>query len=198
MQPIPQPDVFDPERAMSDEREGMSVDEHRARAAEAMAALKDVREYGVLLWEHLDLARHYLYDSLPSDPRSPGTAPHLSARPTGPDDEDGWARWMAAYAQVTSVLAGPHGDSGFGMSEAKTEAQRRRNAPNVRIAVEMHKAQQADRQARHEQTDEAPSGPVQPQPQPKPPRRSRAKSVGLGVLTALAIRGLFAGRRSSD
>jgi hypothetical protein len=201
MHPIPRPDVFDPERAMSDEREGMTVDEHRARAAEAIDALKDLREYGVILWEHLDLARHYLYDSLPSDPRQPGTTPRLSASPTGPDDEDGWSRWMAAYAEVTSALAGPHGDSGFGASEAKLEAQRRRSAPNVRVAVEMHEALQADR-AEQAARAAAPPKPTPPPREPESPekapssRGSRLKSAGIGVLTVLAIRGLFAGRRA--
>ena len=197
MQPIPRPDVFDPEQAMSDEREDMTVNEHRARAAEAMNALKEVREYGVMLWEHLDLARRYLYESLPSDPRSPGTSPHLSASPTGPDDENGWARWMAAYSQVTSALAGPHGDSGFGLSEAKLEAQRRRSAPNVRIAVELIEAQERDKleQARREAEPPTPTPPRRESEEPTSSKGSTLKAVGLGLLTAFAIRGLFAGGR---
>lgn len=197
MHPIPRPDVFDPDRAMSDEREDMTINEHRARAAEAIEALKDVREYGVMLWEHLDLARRYLYESLPSDPRSPGTAPRLSAAPTGPHDEQGWSRWMAAYSQVTSALAGPHGDSGFGLSEAKSEAQRRRSAPNVRIAAELHVAQEADKLEQAKQAAEPPKPTPPPSAPDKAPaaKNSTLKSVGLGVLAVLAARGLFAGRR---
>jgi hypothetical protein len=36
---------------------------------------------------------------------------------------------MATYAAVTSVLCGPHGDSGFGDDEARREARARRVAP---------------------------------------------------------------------
>jgi hypothetical protein len=200
MQPIPQPDVFDLERAMSDEREEMSIDEHRARAAEMAKALKAMSEYGTMLWEHLDLARHYLYESLPSDPRDPGPGPHVSASPTGPDDDQGWTRWVSTYSLVTSALAGPHGDSGFGASEAKRESEVRRNAPNLAVMAELRQAQRED-----ESADEPPARPVsvdrpaQAVPPAAQSQRSRTiKSVGLGVLTTLAIRGLLAGRRSSS
>jgi hypothetical protein len=193
MQPIPQPDVFDLERAMSDEREGMSVDQHRARAAEMSEALKAMSEYGTMLWQHLDLARRYLYESLPSDPRAPGSDPHVCASPTGPDDERGWARWVSTYSLVTSALAGPHGDSGFGAGEAKRESELRRDAPNLAVITELRQAQKAD-----ETGDEPPAQPATAE-QAAPSQRGRTiKSVGLGVLTALAIRGLFAGRRDSS
>lgn len=47
------------------------------------------------------------------------------ASPRGGDDGDGWAKWADAYAAITSVLAGPHGDSGLGRQEAVREAQLR-------------------------------------------------------------------------
>jgi hypothetical protein len=95
-------------------------------------ALEDTRSYGEILWKGIEGLRAYLLSSLPPDPRAPG--PHgSSASPTGPDDEDGWQRWMAAYAEATSALAGPQGDSGYGWREARHEAGIRRNAPNVRL-----------------------------------------------------------------
>ena len=75
--------------------------------------------------------RSYLLGSLPPDPRTPGLH-RTGAAPTGPDDEPGWQNWMAAYAEAHSVLAGPQGDSGFGVSEAEREAQTRRSAPSIR------------------------------------------------------------------
>jgi hypothetical protein len=36
---------------------------------------------------------------------------------------------MGVYASVVSVLAGPHGDSGFGADQASSEARARRVAP---------------------------------------------------------------------
>jgi hypothetical protein len=87
-------------------------------------------EYGQVLWHDVDELRHYLLASVPPDPRLPGPR-RIGASPTGPDDEDGWKYWMAAYAEATSVLAGPHGDSGFGAHEARREAQIRRTAPEI-------------------------------------------------------------------
>jgi hypothetical protein len=54
------------------------------------------------------------------------------------DDADGpvaWSTWIAAYAAVTSVLAGAHGDSGFGMHEAHALARLRQRMPSALAAA---------------------------------------------------------------
>lgn len=123
MTDIAPPEVLDPERVVSDEREGMSESEHRSRAAELDAALHDSCRYARMLWDQLGAVRRYLVDSLP-----PPVAPAEtlgSARPSGADDAEGWAAWTDTYAAVTSALAGPHGDSGFGYTEARQHARAR-------------------------------------------------------------------------
>lgn len=45
------------------------------------------------------------------------------------DGQVGWTEWIAAYAAVTSVRAGPHDDSGFGFHEAHRLAALRQRAP---------------------------------------------------------------------
>lgn len=104
--------------------------------AHIAGALRRTTAYARMLWADLDAMRRYLLQSLPPDPRLPGPVA-LGASPTGPDDEQGWARWCAAYAEVTSVLAGPRGDSGFGESEARREAQTRRLAPTRRVEAQL-------------------------------------------------------------
>jgi hypothetical protein len=133
LQPIPVPEVLDPDRPRL---EGLIDAEDRDQAVATMhQALHDACDYGRMLWNVVDRLRHYLMSAVPSDPR--GAGPYrLGAQPTGPDDDDGWQEWMDAYAQATSALTGPHGDSGFGVSEAKREAELRRTASNVRILAE--------------------------------------------------------------
>ena len=90
MQPMRQPELLDPDRIKSDDRDNMTMMEHRSRAQQLDEALHASCEYGIELWKHLDAVRSYLYTSLPSDPRAPGPNPRASAAPTGPDDEEGW------------------------------------------------------------------------------------------------------------
>jgi hypothetical protein len=133
MQPIPLPEVLNPDRLLLDDRNDLSAEQHADRAAQLNHALHETCSYAQQLWHELDAARGYLLHSLPPDPRTvdPATAADQpsSAAPTGPDDEQGWQNWIGAYAQVTSVLAGPHLDSGFGVDEARREARDRRLVP---------------------------------------------------------------------
>jgi hypothetical protein len=182
MQPIPQPEVLDPDRVLSTDRDAMTLEDHRSRADLLDAALHETCEYARQLWEDLNHLRGYLLASLPPDPRSPG--PHTSpgASPTGPDDEQGWQDWIAAYAAVIATLAGPHGDSGYGLGEARREAELRRHAP----ALQLH--------ANHPEL----SSPAVPAPAAAGPtgRGRMARTVGTAAVLLLALRGLRPRRRT--
>lgn len=134
MQPVPTPHVLDEQRVLDNDR-GDFLADHEARAAMYKKGFLEANSYAQQLWNTLGAARSYLWESLPSDPRSPGPHPRLSAAPTSPDDDEGWTRWIDAYAGVTSVLCGPHGASGFGAGEARETARFRRDAPNVKVAA---------------------------------------------------------------
>lgn len=195
MQPIPRPHVLDPDRITSDDREDMTSEEHRSRAQQLDTALHQSCEYAQQLWQHLEAARYYLYDSLPSDPRSPGTDPHLGASPTGPDDEEGWQRWTDAYSAITSVLAGPHGDSGFGLDEARHAARARREAPNLQVLQRIQRGE--PEQPASQPAAPTPAGPAAPATAPARSdvpgarRTDPVRMAGLGVLVALAVRGVL-------
>ncbi len=45
--------------------------------------------------------------------------------PADPDYIARWDAWINAYGAVTSVLCDPHGDGGFGLEQARREAQSR-------------------------------------------------------------------------
>lgn len=128
MQPIPEPELLDPSRMLTDDRDDFTLAEHRDRANLLAQALEDSCRYAQQLWHRLDEVREYLVRSLPDDPQRPD-ARRAATAPTGPDDDAGWDDWMATYAAVTSALCGPHGDSGFGADEARREARARRVAP---------------------------------------------------------------------
>ncbi len=153
--PIPIPEVLDPERAQLLGNLNTAEDAEQ-RVADLRQALADSCRYGRGLWQGVDALRGYLLNSLPPDPRTPGLH-HTGASPTGPDDEEGWRNWMAAYAEAHAVLAGPHGDSGFGVSEASREAQARRTAPSVRLLAE-HPELQPGRSAGSRPPGSLPSG----------------------------------------
>ena len=129
MQEIPKPELLDPDRVDRDDREDMTTEDHRSQKQLLAKALGESCSYADQLWEQLNQVRAYLLDSLPPDPDCPVRRRLRRASPTGPDDEQGWQRWMATFADTTSVLCGAHGDSGFGLSTAKEEAQVRRTAP---------------------------------------------------------------------
>lgn len=132
--PIPIPTVLEADRGHL--LGSLNADENaEQRVADLQQALASACDYGRAVWLGLDSLRGYLVHSLPPDPHTPGMH-GVSASPTGPDDEQGWQEWMAAYAEAHSVLAGPNGDSGFGVSEAQREAQLRRTAPAIRVLAE--------------------------------------------------------------
>jgi hypothetical protein len=132
---IPMPEVLDPDRPrlVALEHEG----DAQARADTIDDAFHQATDYGQQLWRTLEEVREYLLDSLPPDRRHPGGHDErLGAAPTGPDDDAGWDRWISAYATVTSALAGPHGDSGYGLGQAQQEAANRRSAAAVLLHAE--------------------------------------------------------------
>ncbi|HJQ01120.1 MAG TPA: hypothetical protein VJ851_05940 [Jatrophihabitans sp.] len=182
MQPINQPQVLDPDRMLTDDRDEMSAEEHRSRAARLDSALHESCGYAQQLWDNLNRVRGYLLDSLPPDPRSPGPNPSAGASPTGPDDEQGWQNWIDAYATVTSTLAGPHGDSGYGLGEARREAELRRNAP----VLQLH--------AQHPELS-SPSDRPPPAAAGSGGRAKMARTVATAAVLLLALRGLRPRRR---
>jgi hypothetical protein len=125
METIPKPELLNPGRVDRDDREDMTSEDHRSRWQLLAKALDESCDYGQQLWDALANARAYLVRSLPTPVGTSGPHRDLTA-PTGPDDEAGWQDWKAVYAGVTSVLAGAHGDSGYGQIEADQEAQARR------------------------------------------------------------------------
>jgi hypothetical protein len=173
LQPIEKPELLDPDRIVDPNRGNMTVD-HESAAKELREALEATAEYGQQLWDHLDAVRHYLMESLPPDPRAAGPHMQSAAHPTGPDDTDGWQRWVDMYASVTSVLAGAHGDSGYGLGEAREAARLRTEAPNARLAARIQASAE--------------------QPEPAIPVESRIgallRGFGLAALGLLALRGL--------
>lgn len=68
----------------------------------------------------------YLVDSLPAKPYEQSADPSATA-PADPDHVARWDAWINAYGAVTSVTCGPHGDSGFGLEEARRQAESRRS-----------------------------------------------------------------------
>ncbi|MGN6609706.1 MAG: hypothetical protein ACTHMS_22180 [Jatrophihabitans sp.] len=187
--PIPQPQLLDAHRVLDTSRDDFTAD-HEQRAQLLQQALDESCSYATQLWETLDNVRSYLVEALPPDPRTAsGLHQPVGAHPTGPDDEDGWSKWGTAYAAATSVLCGPQGDQGFGLSEAKEEMTRRRDAPTVRLRVDHPELQ-------HPET----TAPAAPTASPAHAAAATAASspvkiAGLAALGVLALRGLFAGRR---
>ena len=196
MQEIPKPELLDPNRVDRDDRADMTLEDHRSRAQLLGKALDESCAYAQQLWDQVDALRSYLLDTLPPDPRAPGPHNVTSAHPTGPDDAEGWQNWINAFATTTSVLCGAHGDSGFGLSRAREEAQLRRTAPELQMHAEHPQLALPEPQS---------SGAAQ---QPtggsiSAPQRSAAstmKTVGTAALAVLAVRGLLprpkAARRS--
>lgn len=124
--PIPVPSILNPHRVLSDRRDEMTLIDHRDRADRLQRALEQSCSYGHQLWDQLEAVREYLIACLPPDPRSQPTAARRGASPESAGDDAGWAGWVQAYAGVTSALAGPRGDSGHGLSEARLIEQERR------------------------------------------------------------------------
>ena len=140
--------------------------------------------------------RQYLLDSLPPAPSGPGQHTTASASPTGPDDEQGWQKWITAFAEVASVLCGPHGDSGFGLSRAHEEAQIRRTAPVAPTRAEhadpdVDLAERAERRSHnaHSTSPTRTNSTAASAEEPAEPRWRSARIAG-GVVGLLALRGL--------
>ncbi len=125
LEPIPKPELLDPDRPLTNLRSPEAGRDDRPEPELIADALHESCAYANQLWNHLDAVRRYLLDSLPPDP---GTA-IKGAAPTAPEHEKGWQTWIDTFSAVTSVLCGPHGDSGFGLSRANHEAQLRRSIP---------------------------------------------------------------------
>ena len=183
MQPIPQPEVLDPDRVLSTDRDTMTDDDHRSRANLLDTALHETCEYAQQVWENLNRLRGYLLASLPPDPRTPGPHTSTGASPTGPDDEQGWQNWIEAYAAAIATLAGPRGDSGYGLGEARREAELRRNAP----VLQLH--------ANHPELSTAGDPPPVPAAAGPTGRARMARTVATAAVLLLALRGLRPRRR---
>ena len=194
-QPIPQPELLDPDRINRDAREHFTTEDHRARADLLSQALEDSCAYARQLWQTLDEQRLYLLQSLPADPRTPG-AHAVGASPTGPDDERGWRNWIGAFAATTSALCGPHGDSGFGLSEARAQAQLRRTAPEMRMRAHDPTVDTGTDEVKTERHRGALGSDSSRTTSPKSsvPRtletNRAAKIIAAAVVTVLALRGL--------
>jgi hypothetical protein len=189
MQPIPTPHLLDPERLLDPSRDEFTVD-HESRAEMYKSALHETCDYAQQLWQTLDALRGYLMDSLPPDPREPGSE-RSCASPAGPDDEVGWSTWIDAFSSVTSVLCGPHGDSGFGLGEARRAAQVRRDAPVSKVRAALHNLPEPAESATTRQPE-----PISETSAPRPFGRARMAATGLLVL--LAARGLLPRRARVD
>lgn len=133
MYDIPKPQTLDPERPLRS-RGTNFTDDDRPATELLHIALKESCAYAEQLWDVLNRQRAYLLASLPPDPRSPDAVRQIGASPTGPEDAPGWDRWISAFATATSALCGPQGDSGFGLSRARHEAELRRNVPAYPLA----------------------------------------------------------------
>lgn len=185
MQPIAKPQLLDPERIVDPNRDDMTVD-HESAAKELRQALEASCDYGRQLWDHLSAVRQYLMDSLPPDPRAAGPHTQLSAHPTGPDDTEGWQHWVDIYASVTSVMAGPHGDSGYGFGEAREAARIRSEAPNARLAARLHDGRTGTPNGRNEPPVET----VKRSVEESFSTGALLRGLGLAALSVLALRGL--------
>lgn len=192
MTEIPKPEVLDADRVDRDDREDLSPEDRRSQAQLLAKALAASCDYADALWEQLDVLRGYLLESLPPDPHRAGPHRTAGAAPTGPDDEQGWQRWITAYATTTSTLCGPQGDSGYGLSRARQEAQQRRTSPELLLH---HR--RPDLGAPGGAGDEPPAAPGGAAAQRSGAGRSGAQRSALvaGVALGFALRGLLGRRR---
>jgi hypothetical protein len=184
IQPIEKPQLLDPDRVVDPNRNDFTVD-HESVAKELRDALEKTTHYAEQLWDHLDGVRHYLRYMLPPDPRSAGPHTQVGAHPTGPDDTDGWSKWVDIYGSVVSVMAGPHGDSGFGYGEARNIARLRSEAPNVRLAARI-----GQEFGMNEESSQASPAKAAAEAAKSVDTGMLVRGAGLVALVALALRGL--------
>ncbi|MBE7190533.1 hypothetical protein [Jatrophihabitans endophyticus] len=110
MPDIPRPEVLNPDRVDRDDRADLTAEDHRSRAQLLGRALGQSCDYAEQLWHAAAVTRAYLHEHTPADPH----------------DDASWTAWQQVYADVVSVLCGPHGDSGFGTEQAHLIASHRR------------------------------------------------------------------------
>lgn len=202
MQEIPKPQLLDPNRVDRDDREDMTAEDHRSQAQLLSKALEESCGYADQLWNQLNAVRGYLLESLPPDPRLPGPHTVTCASPTGPDDEDGWQQWISAFSTTTSTLCGPHGDSGFGLTTARGEAQRRRTAremlmhaehPDTAVPVTGSPAVTRSTPTQHSAAAHAEAA-----AKPASGLPPALRTAGAAVVGVLALRGLLPRGRRND
>ena len=196
MEPIPPPELLEPDRVLTDNQERATGDA-QPLADRLTIALNESCAYAQQLWRDLDAVRGYLIESLPPESDSPGAhspGAQTSASPTGPDDGQGWDNWIAAYAAVTSTLCGPRGAPGFGLEEARREARLRRGAPAPVTHLDDRPAQPDEKDPVPEkEEDAAPSA----SDRPERPGRGR-RTAGTVIVLLLALRGLRPRRGSRN
>ena len=100
------------------------------------------------------------------------------------------ANWIDAFAATTSVLCGSHGDSGFGLSGARQEAQLRRTAPALTRPVDRLEPTAPPPAADDAMTDSPAPGTVEAAPSNGDPATRFVKAAAVGVIAVLALRGL--------
>jgi len=108
---FPCPDILDPNFGSTSGRRDQAEDGPSVPSLEDR--FRAVCEYGRALWNELAETRRYLRDEVAgSDGIVQGNHPALLR------DQESWQKWAALYEEVCAVLAGTHGDNGFGRSEA--------------------------------------------------------------------------------
>jgi hypothetical protein len=90
------------------------IDDRPVRDPSGVDADEPVTVYARRLWTELEQVADYLRDQIARG----GNGPLLNT-------DDQWQRWREVYGGVLSVLAGPHGDEGYGQQEAQVEFQNR-------------------------------------------------------------------------
>lgn len=110
MEEIPRPGLLEPENPDR-------VLTSRERDVDAWGRVSEPERelglYGNQLWEVLRSVREYLYELAGE-----------RGKPSPLHDGYDWEQWATTWARVTSSLAGPAGDSGHGVGEAREIAQR--------------------------------------------------------------------------
>jgi hypothetical protein len=196
---IPEPQALDPNRLLR-QRGTQFTEDDRPETELLHAALAESCAYAQQLWHVLDDVRGYLLASLPPPDPHTSSVDHparqvTGASPTGPDDEDGWQNWTTTFATVTSVLCGPHGDSGFGVIRAHQEANQHRDRPPDQDEIrepDPRREANEDQPKATEENAKTPSAAAHDRPPAEhdsSPHRPTRFAV-LATLVLLALRGL--------
>jgi hypothetical protein len=110
MQSIPRPGLLgleNPEQVLTSRERDVDA---WGRVDEPM---RELGQYANQLWEVVQSVREYLYELAGEN-----------GKPSPLRGGHDWEAWAETWARVTSSLAGPSGDSGYGVSEAREIAQR--------------------------------------------------------------------------